>query len=369
MLLAQGLIQQYRRVLGGGIVRQDDRALASSLQVAQRRLGRMYIEEGKRDQAASVHEILARCRAPLDHPEWDLEAFQAESFPYRGVTLLDPDLRVPTVDCAEIAQAPGGFGEDQIIEDGLHRQLRDAAARLGPRKNQAYTAIREVLGRRSLISEAELIAWVHKHELGPVQRVFEEFYEPVLEVWLIDGMAFRCGHCGTLLRPHPNKSEYPEGRCPLHPCALKRPVATEKLDPRESPLLIARPQILAYWTAPSVDEIRIYDAAMALGLDATLYPESDASDVGVNGWEIGIDVKSYTSPVTLGMALSRGIGGLIHFRKRILAVSDDRLQQYRGYLDVLRAHLPKQGDASTLRVMSVSSVLSLLQRGGDASSI
>jgi hypothetical protein len=118
-----------------------------------------------------------------------------------------------------------------------------------------------------------------------------------------------------------------------------------------------------------VDELRVYDEARRLGLEATLYPESDACDIGINGWEIGIDVKSYSSPVTLAMALSRGIGGLIHFRTRILAISDDRLQQYSHYIETLKQHLPKQGDAASLRILSVSSVLSLLQRGDDARSI
>lgn len=364
VLLAQGILKQYDRILTGReIVRQDD-GLPPELQAAMCRLGRLHIEEGQPDRAACVHDVLDRARFPLGSEEWGLAAFRASEFRFGRVVLVDPELRVPTADCAAIAAISGGFGEDNVIENRLHAVLRDSAERLGGRRRHAaYTAMRELLARRSLISERELLLQLEERDLTPLQElVIETFFHPVPDAWLIDGRAHRCAHCGTLMRPHVDTERYPEGRCPVRQCHGKRPAEVgERLDPDAGRLLVARPQILTYWTGPGIDELAIHDEAARLGLEAELYPESDLCDVAIGGREIGIDAKSYSSPVSLALRLNRSIGGLVQYRRRIIAVGDEIVTDDPDYLAVLRSSLDKRGDAATLEVKSVSSVLTMLR--------
>jgi hypothetical protein len=371
VLLAQGIVRQYERVLGGReIVRQDDR-MPPELQAAMCRLGRLYIEEGKPDRAACIHDVLDRARYTLGSSAWNLDLFTAHEFPFRNAVLIDPELRVPTVDCVSIARVSGGVGEDNVIEHRLHAILRDAVERLGPARDRAYTTIRELLGRRSLIGELELTRWVGDQKLTPVHGIFDEFFEPVADAWLIDGRANCCADCGTLLRPHPDRAAFPDGHCPLRTCTPARYRAAERLDPAVDRLLVARPQVLTYWTAPAVDELRIYDAAVEAGHPATLYPASDECDVAVDldGVKVGIDAKAYASPATLAVTLNRGIGGLVNYRTRIVAINDGVIARDPGYLQTLLSCLDRQGDIATLRIRSVSAVVNMLHRGSDAGSV
>ena len=369
VLLAQGIVKQYNRILTEReIVRQDD-GLPPELQAAMSRIGRLHIEEGRPDRAACVHDILDRARHPLCSDAWDLEAFREPAFRFRQAVLVDPDLRVPTPDCSTIANLSGGFGEDNVIENRLHTALRDACERLGVRRRHpAYTTLRELLGRRSLIAERVLARYLEDNGLATLQEmIIESFYHPVPDAWLIDGRAHRCAHCGTLMRPHPDTRAHPDGRCPVRQCNSKRPASVgERLDPDAARLLVAVPQILTYWTGPAIDELAIHDEARRLGLDSELYPESDMCDVAIGGRDVGIDAKSYASPVTLALRLNRGIGGLIQYRRRIVAVGDEMVADDPDYLAVLRSSLDKSGDAATLEVKSVSSVLGMLRSLRDA---
>jgi REase associating with pPIWI_RE len=368
ILLAQGILRQYDRVLiGREIVRQDDK-LPSELHSAMCKLGRLYLEEGKCDRAACVHDVLERSRYSLDRAKWNLEIFRESEFRFSNVQLIDRDLRVPTADCAEIADISGGFGEDNVIENRLHSRLREATARLGGRKqHQAYTALRELLGRRSLIKERELLDYLVEQNITPLQETVLEFFDPVPDIWLIKGCALRCAHCGTLMRPHPNRDRYPNGYCPIHQCNSKHPSQVrERLNPGRERLLVAKPQILAYWTAPAIDELAIFDEAKTYGLDAELYPESDQCDVSISDRAIGIDAKSYRSPVLLALKLNRGIGGLIHYKKRIVAITDGLIEDCPGYLSTLRSLLDKKSETASLQVISVSSVIKNIQEGNYA---
>ena len=76
VLLAQGIIRQYERVLPGKqIVRQEDSTLPPELYQAMCKLGRLYIEEGQSDRAACVHTVLDNARHPLGSDRWGLKIF------------------------------------------------------------------------------------------------------------------------------------------------------------------------------------------------------------------------------------------------------------------------------------------------------
>lgn len=361
VLLAQGILQQYARVLNREIVRQED-SMPPEIYRSMCKLGRLYIEQGLPDKAACIHSVLERARYRLDD-QWDLEIFRQPAFRFSDVILIDPDLRVPTSDCVEIARL-SGKGEDNVIEYRLHSRLRQASEQLGSRRqHKAYTALRELVGRYSLISERQLWSYLTQHDLTPLQTmVSDTFFDPVPEVWLFSGLAHRCGHCGTLVRPHPDTKQFPEGRCPIRQCnSANGPKVAEKLDPTHDRLLIAKPQILTYWTGPAIDELAIFDFARQHGLNAELYPDSDLCDVSINGRNIGIDAKSYLSPVSLALRLNQSIGGLQYYRRRILAISDELVEHNPGYLKTLHSALDKKGDPTTLEILPVSSVIKFLK--------
>uniref|UniRef100_UPI001F2185C3 restriction endonuclease-related protein n=1 Tax=Nostoc sp. CMAA1605 TaxID=2055159 RepID=UPI001F2185C3 len=85
-------------------------------------------------------------------------------------------------------------------------------------------------------------------------------------------------------------------------------------------------------------------------------------DIAINERAIGIDAKSYTSPVTLALRLNRSIGGLIYYRRRILAVSDRLIEDNPSYISTLKSTLDKKGDAASLEIMSVSAVIEFLKK-------
>lgn len=369
ILLAQGILRQYDRVLTGReIVRQDER-LPPELHSAMCKLGRLYLEEGKHDDAACVHDLLERSRYSFEDEKWDLEIFRGSEFDFGNVKLIDFDLRVPTPDCAEVANSSGSFGEDNVVEHRLYSDLKKATERLGRRKQHyAYTALREIIGRKSLISERELLDYLVEKNLTPLQETVIEFFDYVPEAWLINGHALRCYHCGTLIRPNADRLSYPEGYyCPIHQCNSKYPPQVgERLNPQKERLLIAKPQILAYWTAPAIDELAIFDEATTYGLDAQLYPKSDQCDISINDSAIGIDAKSYRSPVLLALKLNRSIGGLIHYSRRIIAITDELIEDCPGYISTVNSLLNQKSDAKSLKIMSVSSVIENIQEGNYA---
>ena len=357
ILLAQGILREYERILNREWVRQDD-GLPRELQAAMSRLGRLYIEEGHEDRAACIHDVLARSRFPLGGADWDLKALGGADFRFSDAVLIDPEFRVPTRDCTTIADIAGGFGEDNLLEFRFHNRLRESAERLGRERDSAYTAIRELIGRRSLLTERELAVWLVERRLTPLQQsILDYFFQPVSELWHIGGAAHRCFYCGTLMRPHADRARFPEGRCPLRQCNGKRPPRVgDRLDPLAG-LHVAKPQILLYWTGPAIDDLAIFDAASRTGLSPELYPECDLCDVAINGRMIGIDAKSYSSPVSLGLRLNKSIGGLIHYRRRIIAIGDELINIDPNYISTVLSTLDKRGDAATLEVLPVSEVL------------
>jgi hypothetical protein len=266
-----------------------------------------------------------------------------------------------------LPNARGTFGEDNVIEHRLYQRLREATERLGIRhQHKAYTALRSLFGSRSLIGEHQLLDYLRDNDLTPLQgMIVDTFFDSVPDVWLIDGHAHRCAYCGTLMRPYPDRKLFPDGRCPIRQCLghnSSKAKVSEKLDPNQDRLLIAQPQILTYWTGPAIDELAIFDAAIKNGLDAELYPESDLCDVAINGRNIGIDAKSYTSPVSLALRLNRSIGGLEHYRRRIIAVSDQLIEERPDYLSTFQSAIDKKGDPATLEILSVSQVIQLLKK-------
>ncbi|MBV0882104.1 hypothetical protein KTQ42_22770 [Noviherbaspirillum sp. L7-7A] len=363
-LLAQGIQLIYRNVSSGrGIVVQDH-TVPAAMQTAQSLIGLFRMIEGKQEgPVANLHNIIALCKKPFSHPDWGVQAFHAGRFDYADSVLVDAEFDVPTQECQDIAKVHGGFGNDQIVQHILFERLRTISAEFGLRKHEVYTALRELPSRHKMGNEEEISAYLSEHNLQRlIHTIRDDFYEPVPLTWRIEGKVHQCPHCGALMKP--TGKEVPASKCPIVQCATLNPAQAPRIiDPKESRLLVAKPQILKYWAAPAIDEIRIFDEGVGLGIkNVVLYPLSDAADISFgNDEDIGIDVKSYASPEMLARHfLTNGIGGLINYRKRIVAISDHCVDNVKGgYIARLRQRLREDSThvANALDFMSVSDLV------------
>jgi hypothetical protein len=354
-LLAKGILKQYELVTLGVIVgHTDDRRtgienMPVALWQASARLGRLYFEEGREDQAASFHALLDHCTKPLrdwaPHAVWSLpEAADA--------VLIDADYRVPSEDCGGIAQqAPGGNLED-IIENRLHDELTQRLGKLGNDADIAYTAIREFIGRHPLATRAELNGLFAQPELNNAAVEFmQRLYTPVHADFATQGQVHRCHFCRALVSR--------DNRCTLQGCRHDHPHTklAESVPLEEA--RVAPPEVLKYWVDPAREELRLYDELRKVGIGADLYPHTDRCDVAI-GEEIGVDVKDYRNPVRLAWKLNQGIGGLLHYPRSILAVADRRAQ-HGDYIERLREQLSSESQ-QRLELRSVSDTIRVLKR-------
>ena len=65
----------------------------------------------------------------------------------------------------------------------------------------------------------------------------------------------------------------------------------------------------------------------------------------------------------LALKLNRSIGGLIYYHKRIIAITDELIEDCPGYISTVNSLLDKKSDTASLQIMSVSSVIKNIQAG------
>lgn len=359
-LLARGIVDQFNAVRQGAIVGHTDRFKTGfentprTLREAMARLGRLYFISGLEDRAASVHELLGLCMTPL--ATWAPPALTQLSR-YRDLILIDPSYRVPSEDCASIVEEMPSGNISDLVEHHLHDSLREILKKLGSDSDYAYTTIREFLGRHPMVSTRELLNLTMNPELTEESIGFvRSLYTPVHHHDAVNGYVRRCAHCYGLIRAN--------GRCVLDGCQADYITAeTEPIPLAEARL--AQPEVLKFWIDPAREELRLYDTLRSVPEFEQLtylYPNSDRCDVAI-GEEVGIDVKDYRSPILLGRRLNRSIGGLIHYKLRILAIAQRRWSS--AYTELLVEQLSPDLQ-TTLKVMSVDETILYLTgtRGG-----
>jgi REase associating with pPIWI_RE/pPIWI_RE three-gene island domain Y len=349
-LLAKGIVEIARRIADGAIVRQDD--MPSSLRSGLERLSRHCLVEGVADHGANVHVLMDLATIPIG--EWGIPSFSGD-FPYVHAVLIDRDLGMPSGDCFEIGSISNA---EDAYEDIHHRQLREAVRSHGKRADEVYTLVRGRLVRSPVDNQKELMAFLLDNGLAKISDVFRSWMRPIpLACRFPDGKVRTCAGCGSLLYPTRDTARFPVGRCRIRACTDDSPTPREGLiidDPQE--WRVASSDILASWLGPGLPEIKLFDELNNRGVPVRLYPGQDAVDVGIP-YDLGIDVKSYSCPVTLGERLTRSIGGLAQFDKRIVAVPDAKVRRHAGYLSDLRHHY--RGDQS-VEFHTVSETLELL---------
>jgi hypothetical protein len=359
-LLAQGLERQYDMLKNNhSIVRQKQKDLDDNLVSVLPRLSALYMCEGKEDKAASVHKLMEMATTPLK--EWGIDYFAKEDFPYQDVILIDPQTLAPTPESLELAAKAGGYGEDQILEDHYHNQVRDLVQSASTRRDELYTSIREFIVRHPLATIREIEDWKDSLKFPKAKPTLAGFYRDIPIGWTHGGRVHKCSNCGGLLKSHPDRTLYPDGICVVSNCRKKGifPKTDEVSDSQNMKLL--NKQLLTYWVGPGLDEIRIYDAAKSRGRNAVLYHSSDACDISLDGFAVGIDVKSYTSAMLLIKRLNKSIGRLIEYDRKIIAISDELDDRFGNYMATLRSE--KKDVADDLEFITVGSLIRSIQSG------
>jgi len=353
-MLAIGVCDSFNRVI-------DEHKIVSgneipfTLKRAMGLLGRLCLEEGKEDAFASIHDTLARCKLPFNDSCWPLSVFKETNFKLGSVNLIDKDHRCPTQDCVELAS---GESEANIKEQFSFELLTQLCSGFGPQKHWAYQKVREFIGRNPITTSRRITEHARENALAKIDPfLVREVYTPVESHILIDGLLYQCEACKAPIR----KAEEKLGRCPIKQCANygnNVPLIGGRTP--EIDCVVLKPHLLSFWFGPSIDELAIYDLAVKRELEAQLYPESDACDISIDGYDIGIDVKSYSSPYLLAKALNRSIGRLNRFTKKIIAVSDTSISRHRDYLRTLERHYINE---APIEFRSVSSVKNMIRSG------
>ena len=347
-LLAQGVADQYHQVERGeitGFVKHRRLQVENppiALRQAMARLGRLYLEDGAEDRAASVHLLLEHCMTPLSC--WAPSAMIALPGS-EGLVLIDPEYRVPSEDCAAIlAEAPGS-NQDDLVERRLHNRLFSTISQPGVDVDRAYTVIREFIARHPLATTAELRELGDNFEIpDDAFKFVQSLYNTVHADHWVNGRIDRCCHCSAPLDRN--------GRCFLRGCREDRP-KTEKTKPVEpADANVAQAAVLKYWIDPAREELRLFDALRNEKIDAHLYPHSDRCDVSI-GEEVGVDIKDYRDPASLARRLNRDVSGLMRYpSRRIVAIADRRVRNNREYIPRLKERL-MPGIRESIDILSV----------------
>jgi len=361
--LATGFVREWMRMEADRDVFRVDERQAPELAQALAQFRMFCLLTGYRpapgqpaDPGADALYMSYLATIPLR--EWGIQEFTG-SFPYADLILVDGDCHVPTRDA--LAIAIGFSSMDDIEESTDHRHFREVLSNVKqPLRNTLYTDGRQLVVERSAILRRDLDTFCM--ERTAIALVMQSFFRaPPRNALFEDGYRV-CAGCGSLLFPSPDTSAWPKGRCRIRECREEHGFAGigRVIDP-ESDVRLLKDSLLSFWVGPGLGEIKIHRALTEAGLASVLYPECDAADVGVNGFEIGIDVKSYASPDSLARHFlsRRSIGGLAKFDRRIIAIPDAKVRAVTRYLQRLDDQLPKEWN---VEVRSVSQTIMELTR-------
>lgn len=325
-----------------GLSVEDRRAMAL--------VSKACLTNGLPDQGAEIHELLAACTEPLG--DW-LPIPEVVNGGLSATTLIEPEEGIPTPEAEDLAGS--FFGLTAGLEEQIFARFMEILAAFPQEPaNDYYTLIREFVVRHPLTTTAQLQSLLtNELPVRLIVQITQDFYEPIPRAWSINGAVQVCQHCGNAMR---------RGKaalvCRSAACSASRPSKAKPLPPGagSSEMLRTARGISQYWVDPGIDEIRLYDALSTLGIPAQLYPNRDRVDIAIDSLGIGIDLKSYSSPETLGQHFKRSLGGLVYYKHRWVVIPDWRLQSTPSYLDRLRSKMER----TDAQCMTVSGALELI---------
>nr|WP_245458197.1 MULTISPECIES: hypothetical protein [unclassified Mesorhizobium] len=326
-MAARGLVETHRASLTSREVLSQGPGMSSALRRGMALVSAIALRDCfPSDIASQVNDFTTLATRPIR--EWGPVSFaRCEE---RNAILVDEGYGIPTADCIDLAEMGD---EGSIVEDVFHDKLRTALSRVGKNADSLYRAVRENIIRGPCRTRREVLAFASQNP--ELASEIPSFFSP-LPASALHGKTLRlCARCNAPLFATADRSTFPLGRCAVRECRMSWPdtaVGDEHDVPVHDDWRIANPAIMTFWVGPGLPEIALYDALRKKRSDVVLYPMCDLADIGIDGTKIGIDVKSYSSAAVLGKRFSAGIGGLLSFRRRIVAVPDFWLQSDRDYL-------------------------------------
>lgn len=313
-------------------------------------VSRACLANGLPDRGAEIHDLLWACTQPLE--EW-LAVPEVQTAGLGKTNLIHGEDGIPTAEAEELASkftgATAGLEEQLFLKflELLGKQPTVMA-------NEYYTLVREFVVRHPICTSEELRKFGNDIHLQIWLLLNQEFYEPVPESWQIGSAVPLCAHCGNAMK---------QGKaglvCRTASCAVSNAAKQGGLAKATDIVRVTR-GIRQYWVEPGIDELRLFDALCEMGLPAELYPKRDRVDIAVG--EAGIDLKTYTSPETLGRKFKLGIGGLAHYEPKLLVIPDWVQRATPSYLDRLKAAMERE-DVSC---MTVSQAIAFFGKKGVA---
>lgn len=322
-----------------GLSNEDRRAMAL--------VSRACLVNGLPDQGAEIHELLWSCTRPLG--EW-LNVSEVTTAGLGATNLIHGEDGIPTAEAEELASKFTG------LTAGLEEQLFLKFMELLGKQptavaNRYYTEAREFVVRHPICTSEELRLFGNNIHLQIWMLLQQQFYESVPESWQIGDAVPLCAHCGNAMK---------QGKAGLL-CRTAACIATHAAkvggSASASDILRVSRGIRQYWIEPGIDELRLFDALKAKGLEAELYPHRDRVDISVG--DVGIDLKTYTSPETLGRKFKQGIGGLAHYTTKLVVIPDWVATSTPSYLERLKAAMER----SDVECMTVTQTIEFFEKG------
>lgn len=272
--------------------------------------------------------------------------------------LVDPETRVPTQACLELAM-PVADAASELFENVIIAEAREACR--AARSPKSYTAFRRLLTTRPVLTAADLVALAAEIELMPTLEVIRRCYEPAPAAFLKDGAYRLCERCGCLLVPLKNGGF----RCELDRCRNDGGTTVgPELPAADRVLQLSRP-LRVFITSPGLAETELETSLVKppLRLKPEMWPQFDTYDLRVpfpDGSAWAVDVKDWASPSLLG-ARMRPLPPDPPYNRAFIVVPEYRFRVREDYARAFKSALPPGLDR-TITICSDAEFLGLAEK-------
>ncbi len=287
-LIASGLVQLQQRMSHSQVIE------APYPQLLQRGFDLLVLSclRSRRTPPAHIPDLLELCERPFS--EWPLANIPADIHP-RDALLCR---QTPTYFCEEFARLERDV-EAAVSEERFMEKAMQACAE----SPTTYTALRELLIRRPVLTEKESFEIRFNPPFNSIANLIEEAYQPAPGYYVYQGFYRCCPHCGgMLIRSSGLDFVCQEETCDSSP--TRDEVQFRHIHESEGALYLIRP-LRRYVSAPGRAEVWLRDQLQKLGkrkLQIEMWPALDAYDLRLiftDGEVWAVDVKDWASPYLL----------------------------------------------------------------------
>jgi hypothetical protein len=345
-LVGTALVDLSRRVMPG------DPVYSHKVQSAYNHLVLRHLRQPGVEPAVSVAEM-ARWAATRPVHTWIPNLPEEYTDPERF--LLDHETLAPTQLCLESSVPARDAAAEQFENLLMEEALESCRAMHSP---EAYTAFRELLITKPVLTDREIVALSVDIELSGLHELIRRVYEPATAAHLRAGVFAECERCRCLLIPVSDGGYV----CELDRCRRDGHARVGRfLDPHSNGAVsqLTRP-LRMFITGPGLAEIDLRDALKRspARLKAAMWPNFDAYDLRIvfaDGQVWAIDVKDRVNPARLGSS-TKPFRAEPRFDRALLVVPQYRFDEHEAYGRIFAKHLPEELDGQ-VELLSDTEVL------------